>query len=131
MTDPDQTGDNETTSAMTRFRWTNDGLAAVLIVSEVGILAGALYTGYQLPDEFWWVVEFSVLLAAAWAFGDAAFANVAKVFGGGGRDGRPRPRRRRPPARDIARDVQEERGRERSRSERAREQERDENGNFR
>jgi uncharacterized protein (DUF983 family) len=59
-----------------RHRLTNDGLAYVLVVSNVVLLVGALWLGVEVPALLWRVFALSVALAATWAFGKGALKAI-------------------------------------------------------
>ncbi len=59
-----------------RHRLTNDGLAYVLVLANVGLLGAALATGVEVPRLLWRVFALSVALAATWAFGKGALKAI-------------------------------------------------------
>jgi len=72
-----------------RHRLTNDGLAYVLVLANVLLLAGALALGVEVPQLLWRVFALSVALAATWAFGKGALKAILGAVqndgsGGGG-----------------------------------------------
>jgi|GEM_PF-2182208 len=71
-----------------RHRLTNDGLAYVVILANVGLLAAALAFDVEVPQLLWQVFALSVAAASAWAFGKGALKTVLGLrdqnSGGGG-----------------------------------------------
>jgi len=80
----DTSGDAETTTAATRYRWTNDILAGVIVFAHVALVAGAVFGGVDVPGRIWDVFAIEVLLATVWAFGRETVSAVGKLRGGGG-----------------------------------------------
>lgn len=82
--DPDNDGDTTSTSA--RWKYTNDVLGAVLVLSVPGLL-GAHAAGYvalgTAPVEVRMTWLFLATVATAWAFGKGAVKLASKVRGGG------------------------------------------------
>lgn len=69
--------ESETTDDVdVRHRLTNDGLAYVLVLANVGLLGVALATGVEVPQLLWRVFALSVALAATWAFGKGALKAI-------------------------------------------------------
>jgi hypothetical protein len=62
-----------------RHRLTNDGLAYVLVVSNVALLVGALWLGVEVPQLLWQTFAASVAAASAWAFGKGALKTVLGI----------------------------------------------------
>jgi len=75
-TTADASGDAETSSAATRYRWTNDILAGIIVLAHVGLLGAALAFGVEVPSLLWRVFALSVALAATWAFGKGALKAI-------------------------------------------------------
>lgn len=80
---------NDTTDDVDeRHRLTNDGLAYVLVVSNVALLAIALAFSVEVPQLLWQTFALSVGLAATWAFGKGALKTLLGLpdrnSGGGG-----------------------------------------------
>jgi len=70
-----------------RHRLTNDGLAYVLVLANVGLLGAALAFGVDVPSLLWRVFALSVALAATWAFGKGALKAILGAVQNGGGDG--------------------------------------------
>lgn len=69
--------DDETTDNVdVRHRFTNDGLAYVLVVSNVALLAVALAFGVEVPQLLWQTFALAVALSTTWAFGKGALKAV-------------------------------------------------------
>ena len=84
-TTADASGDAETTSAATRYRWTNDILAGIIVLAHVTLVAGAVFGGVDVPARVWDVFAVEVLLATVWAFGRETVGAVTELRGGGGK----------------------------------------------
>lgn len=78
----DQPGDAETTSTSVRHRWTNDVLAAVIVLAHVALLAGVA-NGVEVPRILWEVFALETVLAVTWAFGRETLAAIGEFRGGG------------------------------------------------
>lgn len=77
--------DAETTDDVdVRHRLTNDGLAYVLVVSNVALFAVAVAYGVDVPKLPWQTFALSVALAAVWAFGTGALRELLGALQGGG-----------------------------------------------
>ncbi|WP_232703158.1 hypothetical protein [Halobacterium wangiae] len=83
-TPADASGDAETTTAATRYRWTNDLLAGIIVLAHVTLIASAVFGGVSVPKAVWDVFAVEVLLATVWAFGRETVGAVDKLRGGGG-----------------------------------------------
>jgi len=70
---------SETTSTATRYKFTNDLLAGLLVASTVGAVLFAVYTTGSVPRTLGAVFAFESLLAAGWAFGRETLGAVAEV----------------------------------------------------
>jgi len=82
-TTADESGDAETSSAATRWRWTNDILAGIILLAHVALVAGDLVYGVDVPARIWDVFAVTVLLATVWAFGRETVSAVTEIRGGG------------------------------------------------
>ncbi|MGB9987324.1 hypothetical protein [Salarchaeum japonicum] len=87
MTRNDTTGDAETTSAKTRWRWTNDVLAGVIVAAHVTLIASTLVVDVQVPGRVWDVFVLEALLATTWAFGPSTLQAISNFRNGGGGSG--------------------------------------------
>jgi len=79
----DESGDAETKTAATRWRWTNDILAGIILLAHVALVAGAIVYGVDVPARIWDVFAVEVLLATVWAFGRETVSAVTEIRGGG------------------------------------------------
>ena len=79
--DQDRPGDAETDSAATRWRFTNDVLAAIVLLTLAAVTVVTLRYNYQIPTEIWAVFATVALLAAVWTFGAQAVAALKKLRG--------------------------------------------------
>lgn len=84
----DKSGDAETTSAATRYRWTNDMLAGVIVLAHVALVAGAVFGGVTLPARVWDVFALEALLATTWAFGRETLMAIRDFRHGPPKDGK-------------------------------------------
>jgi len=69
---PDKESDGETTSTATRWPYTNDVLAGILLCSLAAITAVALRYDVSTAMRIWAPFATAALLAAVWAFGTQA-----------------------------------------------------------
>jgi len=73
--------DGETKSTATRWPYTNDVLAAILLCSLAAIAAVGLYRDVSIPMRVWAPFASAALLAAVWAFGTQAVDALARFRG--------------------------------------------------
>ncbi|RLM47453.1 hypothetical protein DVK00_02800 [Haloarcula sp. Atlit-47R] len=79
--DPD---DNVTNTTATRWDYTNDLLAFILILGS-GIILGLDAIGHAtVPEYVWGAWVAALFIGAAWAFGSKAVESYRKLRGGGG-----------------------------------------------
>jgi hypothetical protein len=72
--------DDETTdSPLTRWDYTNDVLATLLLVSLACVVAYAALYSVQVKAEIWAPYATSCLLAAIWAFGEQSVTALKKL----------------------------------------------------
>jgi hypothetical protein len=70
---------SETTSTATRWRFTNDALAGLLLASTVAAVGASLYLTGRVPELLAWVFGVESLLAATWAFGRETLSAVGEI----------------------------------------------------
>lgn len=76
---------NDTTDDVdVRHRFSNDGLAYVLLVSLVVLLGAALLFRVEVPALLRQTYALAVALAAVWAFGKGALKSLLGALQGGG-----------------------------------------------
>lgn len=71
--------DETTDNVDTRHRFTNDGLAYVLVISNVLLLAVALAFRVEVPQLLWQTFALAVALSTTWAFGKGALKTVLGI----------------------------------------------------
>lgn len=79
-------GDSETTSVDTRWRWTNDILAGILVTSLpliVGLAGGGVIDLTRVPVEVRLAYLTAGGVASVWAFGPSALKAWKQARGGG------------------------------------------------
>jgi len=77
--------DGQTQSTESRHWLTNDGLAYILNLSLIGIVAAsALGYSVQLSGTLLTVYAASIALANLWAFGSEAASKLGEMLNGGG-----------------------------------------------
>lgn len=83
MSESENEADGETQSTQSRHWLTNDGLAYLLNLSLIGVLAASA-AGYQveLSGTLLTVYAASVALANLWAFGSQAASKLGDMMGG-------------------------------------------------
>jgi len=81
--DPYDDNDNTTTSASTRYPYTNDLLAFLLVLFLIGATAAYLYRGDTVPLWLATVDAFAAATATVWAFGKGAAKLARSIVGGG------------------------------------------------
>lgn len=74
--------DAETESTSTRWQFTNDVLAGILVAFAVGLTAAYVAEGQTIPMWLATADAVAILTAVAWAFGRGAFSAASKVVGG-------------------------------------------------
>ncbi|MCD2202736.1 hypothetical protein [Halobacterium sp. KA-6] len=124
----DQPGNAETTSTKTRWRWTNDLLAGLVVLAQVGVLAAAMLADIEVPGRLWDVFSVTILLATTWAFGRETLTAVREFIWGKQERRREPARSRRPARQQPAPQPQQQQPAEESTSEDS--QPRDDNGRF-
>lgn len=84
MPDGTDADDGQTNSTATRYPYTNDVLAGVLVLFAIGTTAA--YLAQQRPVPIWLatVDALAIGTAVAWAFGARAFAAAKEAVAGGG-----------------------------------------------
>jgi len=86
-TTDDSAGSEETTKSVdTRHKYTNDGLAYLLVISTTLLLGCSAAFDFEVPGMLWQMFALSVALATTWAFGKGALKELlGAVQGGGGK----------------------------------------------
>ncbi len=72
----------DTTSAATRHKYTNDALAFLLVGATVAAVGASVYLTGSVPRSLAGVFAVESLLAATWAFGRETLAAVSEATGG-------------------------------------------------
>lgn len=82
MMTSDETGDVETTSTQTRWRFTGTLLAGAIILAYAGVVATYVYRGQPVP--LWASTTFSLVMlaAATWTFGGQAIGRALEAWSG-------------------------------------------------
>lgn len=76
--------ETKTTSASTRYPYTNDLLAGVLVLFAVGASSAFIYQGQDVPLWLAGVDALAIITAVVWAFGKGAAKLAGKLVGGDG-----------------------------------------------
>jgi len=82
----EDTDDGTTNSTSTRYPYTNDLLAGVLVLFAVGATSWYVVHGQEVPIWLATIDTLAVATAVVWAFGKGA-AKIASDMVGGGKNG--------------------------------------------
>lgn len=74
---------NTTSSSSTRFAYTNDLLAGLLVCFAIGITSLLVYRGSPIPIWLATVDAVAIGTAVVWAFGKGAAKVASNIVGGG------------------------------------------------
>lgn len=75
----DTSDDEQTQSTQTRWAYTNDLLAALVLVTLCGVVAASLWYRVSVGDRVFTVFATIALIAAIWTFGKQAVTALAKL----------------------------------------------------
>ena len=76
----DDPGPDETTSTSTRWAYTNDWLAFLLVAFTIGSTSSYIYQGATVPIWLATVDGLAIVTAVVWAFGKGAFSAAADAL---------------------------------------------------